>query len=219
MKDLRPIIEQQRRAAPTTTPQALAWHDGALWMGSRDLRRIYVLDPVNWIVREEFEAPGIPWAAVSAGGALWFTLGEGDDDDRYLRRFVPGRGFSERERIACPEFTGSYLSYDGEHLYLSQWYKHRILKLDDDGGIRRAIDVGAEICGHVFVHGWIYLLRGTEQEGESWFIARLDPREETPRVEDLASVPFACRSLTFDGEHFWSNHRAADAIIAFTLPH
>ena len=187
-------------------------------MGSRDLRRIYKIDPNAWTVLEETEAPGIPWAAVSAGEDLWFTLGEGPDDDRYLRRYVPGKGFSTTERIACPEFTGSYLSHDGEHLYLSQWYKQRILRLDENGNILHVIDVGAEICGHVFVDGLIYVLRGVEKPNEDWRIARLDPREETPKVEDLAHVPFACRSLTFDGQHFWTNHRAANETVSFAKP-
>jgi len=64
----------------------------------------------------------------------------------------------------------------------------------------------------------IYVLRGTEQNGESWTIARLDLSGEAPEVKDLATVPFACRSLTFDGGLFWSNHRAANEIIAFSLP-
>ncbi len=187
-------------------------------MGSRDLRRIYGIDVKSWTVFEETEAPGIPWAASSTGDTMRFTIGEDPDDDRYLRRYTVATGFLEGDRIACPDFTGSYLSYDGGHLYLSQWYQHRILKLDAGGNILRAIDVGAEICGHVVVDGWIYLLRGTEQNGESWTIARLDPRKETPDVEDVACVPFQCRSLTFDGDHFWSNHRAADAIVSFTLP-
>ena len=101
---------------------------------------------------------------------------------------------------------------------MSQWYKHRILKLDAKGNILRAINVGAEISGHTFVDGMIYVLRGTEQNGESWTIARLDLRQETPEVKELATVPFACRSLTFDGEHFWSNHRAANEIVSFALP-
>lgn len=202
--------------SPAVTPQALAWHSNALWMGSRDLRHIYGIDVKTWTVLDEMEAPGIPWAAVSSGEVIRFTIGEGAEDDRYVRRFVPGQGFSDR--IACPEFTGSYLSYDGDHLYLSQWYKQRILKLDARGEILRTIDVGAEICGHVFVDGWIYVVRGTEQNGESWSIARLDPRQEIPEVQDLAKIPFQCRSLTFDGEHFWSNHRAANAIISFSLP-
>jgi len=214
------ISEQRRLPSPATTPQALTWDSDAksLWMGSRDLRRIYAIDPKKWIVVEEREASGIPWAAVGTNGTLRFTIGEGPDDDRYIRRFVRNAGFSETDRIACPEFTGSYLSYDGEHLYLSQWYKQRILKLDANGNILRIIEVGAEISGHTFVDGLIYVLRGTEQNGESWTIARLDPREQAPEIEDIAIVPFACRSLTFDGEHFWSNHRAANEIVSFRLP-
>jgi hypothetical protein len=214
------IIEKRRVPSPATTPQALAW-DGKhriLWMGSRDLHRIYAIDPEKWTVLEEKEAPGIPWAAVTTNGSLRFTIGEGPDDDRYIRRFSPNVGFSGTNRIACPEFTGSYLGYDGEHLYLSQWYKHRILKLGANGNILRIIEVGAEISGHTFIDGLIYVLRGTEQNGESWTIARLDPQEEVPEIEDIAIVPFACRSLTFDGEHFWSNHRAADEMVSFRLP-
>ena len=212
------VTEEQRLPSPATTPQALAWHSGTLWMGSRDLRRIYAIDPRTWSVAHELEAPGIPWAAVSTGDALCFTLGEGAEDDRYLRRFVPGEGFAEEKSVACPEFTGSYLSYDGEHLYLSQWYKHRILKLDARGNVLREIGVGAEICGHVFANGLIYVLRGTEQGNEDWHIARFDPGEETPKVEDLARVPFQCRSLTFDGVNFWTNHRAAHEIVSFVVP-
>ncbi len=212
------VIEKRRFSSPARTPQALAWDGNVLWMGSRDLRRIYAIDPTKWRVIEEREAPGIPWAAVATNGSLHFTVGEEPDDDRYIRQFVPDVGFSETDRIACPEFTGSYLSFDGEHLYLSQWYKHRILKLDASGNILRIIEVGAEICGHTFVDGLIYVLRGTEQPNEEWRIARLDPRQDTPEVEDIAAVPFASRSLTFDGEHFWSNYRAKDMIISFALP-
>src|SRR5215212_6413201 len=150
MTDTLPVIrETDRLESPAPTPQALAWHRDELWFGSRDLRRIYRMDRKTWKVAEELEAPGIPWAAVSAGDDLWFTLGEGEDDDRYLRRYVSGQGFVEAG-IPCPEFTGSYLSFDGEHLYLSQWYKQRIVQLDDSGSIVRAISVGGEISGHTY---------------------------------------------------------------------
>jgi hypothetical protein len=189
-----------------------------LWVGSRDLRRICAIDVKTWSVVQEADTPGIPWAAVGANGTIRFTIGEGAKDDRYIRRFVPETGFVHNDRIACPEFTGSYLSYDGESVYLSQWYEHRILKLDGKGNIQRSINIGAEISGHVFVDGLIYVLHGTEQNGESWQIARLNPRQENPVIENLAAVPFACRSLTFDGENFWSNYRAKDTIVSFRLP-
>ena len=212
------IAEIERKHSPAITPQALAWHEGELWFGSRDLQRIYRMDPANWKVLEDHPAPGTPWAAVSAGQVLWFTLGEGPDDDRYLRRFEPGKGFSDGDRIACPEFTGSYLSYDGGHLYLSQWYNHRILKLDGAGNTLREIAVGAEISGHAFVDGSIYVLRGTEQNGGDWRLARFSVKETTPVIHELARVPFQCRSLTFDGKHFWTNHREADHIVCFAMP-
>jgi len=211
------ICERERSRSPAITPQALTWHSNILWMGSRDLRRIYGINAKTWTVVKEMEAPGIPWAAVATNGVLRFTLGEGTDDDRYLRTCDPASGFGE-DRIACPEFTGSYLSFDGEHLYMSQWYKHRLLKLDATGNILRVIEVGAEICGHVFVDGSIYVLRGEEKPNEDWRIARLDPRQQTPDVQDLAHVPFPCRSLTFDGADFWTNHRAANEIVSFALP-
>ena len=166
-----PLINEQRRLpSPAITPQALAWDSNTklLWMGSRDLRRIYQIDTEKWRVVQEIGSPGIPWAAVATNGTLRFTIGEGQEDDRYIRRFISNTGAWEVDRIACPELTGSYLSYDGEHLYLSQWYKHRILKLDATGNILREIGVGAEICGHTFVDGTIYVLRGKEQPNEDW---------------------------------------------------
>jgi len=212
------VIEKRRFASPATTPQALAW-DGrnkTLWIGSRDLRRIYAIDPENGAILKQQGAPGIPWAAVAADGELRFTIGEDPDDDRYIYRYTPGDGFSKM--FACPELTGSYLSFDGKNLYMSQWYKKRVLKFDEEGNILREINVGAEICGHAFANGSLYVLRGQEQPNEDWRIARVNLEKEPLVVEDIAVVPFACRSLTFDGERFWSNYRAKDTIISFALP-
>jgi hypothetical protein len=135
-----------------------------------------------------------------------------------LRRYLPGKGFADTPRIACPDLTGSYLSYDDKNLYLSQWYNHRVLKLDSDGNIIREIAIGAEISGHAFVDGSIYVLRGTEQEGGDWRLARLDPRENVPAIRELARVPFQCRSLTYDGQRLWTNYRDAGQIICFEIP-
>jgi outer membrane protein assembly factor BamB len=212
------IIEKRRLASPATTPQALAW-DGpnqTLWVGSRDLRRVYAIDPENGTVLKQQDAPGIPWAAVVLDGELRFTIGEGADDDRYIYRYTAEDGFLKM--FACPDFTGSYLSFDGKNLYMSQWYKKRVLKFDDEGNVIREVDVGAEICGHAFVNDSLYVLRGQEQPNEDWRIARVNLEKERLVVEDIAVVPFACRSLTFDGELFWSNYRAKDTIISFALP-
>jgi outer membrane protein assembly factor BamB len=210
------IIERGRFPSPVPAPQALAWDGNKLWMGSRNLRRIYAIDPENGTVLKQQEAPGIPWAAVALNGELRFTIGEDPDDDRYVYRFTPEEGFSKI--FACPDFTGSYLSFDGNNLYLSQWYRKRVLKFDHRGNVIHEIDVGGEICGHTFANGSLYVLRGQEQPNEDWRIARVNLQEETSDPEDIAVVPFACRSLTFDGELFWSNYRAKDTIIPFALP-
>lgn len=213
------IVEHRRLPSPVVTPQALAWHDGNLWLGSRDLRRIYGIEVDGWRVFEEREAPGIPWAAVSTGDEMRFTIGEGADDDRYMWSYAPGQGFSDNDRFAYPDFTGSYLSFDGSNIYMSQWYKGHILQLAKDGKVLRTIQIPGEISGHVFVDGSIYVLHGTEKTpGETWTIARFDPGSDHPEVHDLARMPFACRSLTHDGQHFWSNFRAGGETISFTLP-
>ena len=234
-----PTIQQEKRLkAPTVTPQALAWDGKQLWMSSRDLGFFYKLDGDGTKILEEVDPPGVVWAAVQTNGAMHVTIGKGLNDDRYVYRYDGKNGFTKL--FACPDFAGSYLSYDGESLYLSQWYEQRILKLDGAGKIVGKIDIGAEICGHVFANGAIYVLRGTEnvprpqyaggpptperfrsgakQGEEQWWIARLDPREKNPEVVDVAKVPFAARSLTFDGKYFWSNHRASNETVRFSLP-
>jgi hypothetical protein len=149
-----------------------------------------------------------------------FTIGKGLNDDRYIYRYAPDEGFAKV--FACPDFIGSFLSFDGRHLYLSQWYKEQIVEFDDHGNILRKIDIGAEICGHTFANGSMYVLRGRENKdqpnkSEEWRIARLHPQTQSPEVEDLGAIPFAARSLTFDGQKFWSNHRVANETVSFSL--
>lgn len=210
------ITELSRRPAPAITPQALACEDQHLWLSSRDLGSYYKVSAATFEVVAEIDPPGLVWAAVLTNNGWRLTIGKGLNDDRYVYRYTPEGGFVKL--FACPEFAGSYLSYDGSSLYLSRWYKGQIHRLDDSGTISRTIDIGAEICGHTFADGRLYVLRGTEENGESWKIARVDLREQTPAVTDVAIVPFACRSLAFDGEKFWTNHRAAGEVVSFSLP-
>lgn len=217
---LTTINTQRRMRSPTITPQALAWDGKHLWMSSRDLGTLYKIDIDTWKVVEEIDPPGVVWAGVLTNDCWRFTIGKGLNDDRYIYRYAPNEGFTKL--FACPDFTGSYLSFDGEHYYFSQWYKGLINQVDDSGKVFRTINVDAEICGHTFVDGTLYVLRGRENQNvpnkaEEWRIARIDAREEVPEVDDLATLPFASRSLTHDGEKFWSNHRAANETISFTI--
>jgi len=218
--DLPTISTQQQVRSPTITPQALAWDGKHLWMSSRDLGTLSKIDIDTWKIVEEIDPPGVVWAAVLTSDGWRFTIGKGLNDDRYIYRYAPSEGFAKL--FACPDFTGSYLSFDGEHYYLSQWYTGLIHQVDDFGKVFRTIDVGAEICGHTFVDGTLYVLRGRENKdvpnkAEEWRIARLDSRAEAPEIDDVATIPFAARSLTYDGEKFWSNHRAANETISFTI--
>jgi len=215
------IIEKQRIASPTVTPQALAWDGNQLWLSSRDLGMLYRTEGDGLKIVEEIDPPGVVWAGVLTTDGWRFTVGKGLNDDRHVYRYTAADGFEKM--FACPEFTGSYLSFDGEHLYLSQWYKGQIHRVDDAGNVARTVDAGPEICGHTFVDGTLYVLRGRENKdvphkSEEWRIAKVDVGPETPVVTDLATIPFAARSLTFDGENFWSNHRAANETVAFGMP-
>jgi hypothetical protein len=218
---MQEIHNIQRHPVPTVAPQALAWNGKELWMSSRDLGTLFRIDTNNWKVAEEVDPPGVVWAAVATNDSWRLTVGKGLNDDRHVYRYTAGGGFEKL--FACPEFTGSYLSFDGENLYLSQWHKGQIHRVDDSGNISRTIEVGAEICGHTFADEKLYVVRGRENKdlpnkSEEWRIAMVDLRPETSVVTDLATVPFASRSLTFDGERFWSNHRAANETVAFAIP-
>lgn len=217
---MKQLMNVQRYASPVVTPQALAWDSDSLWLSSRDLGTLCRLDGKTLKVVREIDAPGVVWAAVSSNGGAWLTIGKGLNDDRYVYSYCEEDGFTKL--FACPEFTGSYLSFDGTNHYLSLWYKGEIHQINASGAIQRTINVGAEICGHAFANETLYVLRGRENKdiagaAEDWRIARCDLREETPAIEDLATVPFASRSLTFDGNRFWSNYRAANEIVSFTL--
>ncbi|PYL04200.1 MAG: hypothetical protein DME32_02325, partial [Verrucomicrobia bacterium] len=113
--DISEIIGQKKFRSPVVTPQALAWDGNQLWLSSRDLGSLHKIDGETWKVVEEIDPPGIVWAGVSLGdGEMCFTIGKGLNDDRYVYRYAPDTGFNKL--FACPDFTGSYLSFDGEYL-------------------------------------------------------------------------------------------------------
>lgn len=183
-------------------------------MGSLETCRLYALDPRQWTVIEEDNVPGRPYGIAVVGDELRVVCGEGEEDDRVIRRFVPGHGFKSRDTLECPDGTGSQLSYDGTWLYLSQWYNRRILGLDDQGAIVREIELPRGICGQCFLDGAFYTITTDDEESREYFFGKIGQNGDG-RYEDLARVPFAARALAFDGSRFWTNHREANQIVAF----
>ena len=212
------VTELLRLPSPAPKPQAIAFDGTRLWMGSIETNRLYSIDPHTWSAHDEATTPGEPWGMTVVGDELRVVTGEGAEDNRWIRRFIPGHGFKSAGSFPAPDDTGSQLGYDGERLYVSQWYNQRILALDETGAVRRTIAVPHGICGQVIVDGRFYLITTDDQESGIFWLTRVDARSETPVCEDLALIPFDARALAFDGERFWTNHREADQIVAFARP-
>lgn len=212
------IHELKRLASPAPKPQSLAWDGSTLWMGSRETKRIYQIEPTSWRVLWETAAPGTPWGMTVVGADLRVLCGETVEDLRILRRCVPGRGFDSEFRISCPDDSGSQLGWDGRRLHLSQWYFKRVLVLDDQGKVERVIPVPHQICGQVIVGDCIYLVTTDDEETTDYWLTRVDLRPATPKIDDLAHIPFAARALAFDGVNFWTNHRERNEIVSFESP-
>jgi hypothetical protein len=214
MKD---IEELRRLKSPAPRPQSLAWDGSSLWMGSLETKRIYEINVPRWEVVREAAAPGTPWGMTAVGNEFRVLCGE-TDDDRFIRRYVPGTGFDAKFCIPCPDNAGSQLGYDGRRLHLSQWYPRKVLALGADGSVGRVINVAHGICGQVFVDGLIFLVTTDDEKSDNYLLTRVDPRTDAPGIEDLARIPFAARALAFDGERFWTNHRERDQIVSFARP-
>ncbi|HYZ16085.1 MAG TPA: hypothetical protein VE591_06770, partial [Candidatus Acidoferrum sp.] len=118
----------------------------------------------------------------------------------------------------CPGLTGSYLAYDGDRLYLSQRENQCILELDEAGKVLRTIQVPRQITGMVVVGGRFYLATTESHDVDDYRLLCLDARKEQPEVFELATIPFAARSLGFDGIKFWTNNREENSIVAFAKP-
>lgn len=215
---MKKIQELQRLASPAPKPQSLACDGTTLWMGSRETRIIYALDPIAWTVRWQTAAPGTPYGMTVVGSELRVVCGETADDNRIIRRCIPYHGFDEKFALPCPEDTGSQLGYDGNRLHVSQWYAKKVLALGELGEVERTIEIPHEICGQVFVDGHLYLMTTDDEETTDYWLTRVDLRSPNPKFEDVAHVPFAARALAFDGTHFWTNHREQNQIVSFARP-
>ena len=210
------IEELLRLPSPAPAPQALTCDGENLWMGSWETQRIYGLDRTHFTVFEEMNAPGNPVGMVSTGDELRLVVSDGGEEgNRVIRRYIPGHGFKDKDRLPCPDDTGSYLAYDGECLWLSQRYNKRVLELDPRGAIVSEVPADAQILGIVWVEGKLYASLWFGARSGGCQIGRIS--NDGTHIEPVAAVPFAAISLTHDGTRFWTNDYKANKIVAFSI--
>ncbi len=213
------LAEIVRIPSPAPQPQALA-HDGEhLWLGSWSTNRVYGIFPSQGRVFEDAPAPGRPVGAAVVGDELRFVCSEnGEDDNRLIRRYIPGHGFKSHDQVACPDDTGSHLAYCGEHLWLSQRYKKRVLELDSQYRVVRAVSVGEEIIGLAWIGDRLYVSTWLGRDRGSCRIAYIEARAERPELVFVAQSPFVAVSLARDGDRLWTNDFKRNEIVAFAIP-
>jgi hypothetical protein len=217
--ELPDLAEIVRVPSPAPRPQSLA-HDGEnLWLGSWETGHIYGINPKHGRVFETAPSPGLPVGSTCVGDELRFIISEnGEDDNRFIRRFVPGHGFKSRDRTSCPDDTGSFLAYDGKRLWLSQRYNKRVLELDAEGLTVRTIEAGEEIIGLCRVGERLYVSTWLGRERGGCRIGYIEPASATPTLVFVARSPFVGVSLAYDGTRLWTNDFKAGSIVAFALP-
>jgi len=220
MQTLTAIEELFRVPSPAKANQALAVDGSTLWMGSLETQRIYGVDSRQGRVFEEFPAPGRPIGMCLLGDELRVVCSENrKEDNRFIRRYIPGHGFKDTFKVPCPDDTGSFLAYDGDSLYLSQRFNQRIVSIDERGAMIRVVaELPREITGMTILSGCFYLATSAGADSGDYRITKVDARKSTPEITDLASVPFEARSLAHDGQRFWTNQRWEAEFVAFKLP-
>lgn len=207
-----------RYASPVRGPQGLVWDGESMWVTSAANGRIYALDPTTWTIRHEFvppyEALGITFTGSEFRVILAPAIEEQDLelDRRYVYSFTPDSGFAEC--FPCPDFSGSFLAYANETLYLSQAWDKKLIELDEAGAAVREVELGRRPVGMTVVDDAYYLATVNDEWGEGQ-LQRLGVAAPASSIETLRSFPFKPRSVAYDGERFWTADRNNDAIVSW----
>lgn len=210
------IREVARFASPGGRPQPLAFYGETLYVGSRDASRLYGMDPkTGWVV-DDVALPGPPFGLVAHQGELRIVVSIGDDDDRYIYRYVPGRPFDAEERIGLPERNGSTLASDGETLYLVQATNARIVALAHDGSLERAVALETRIAGACFHDGKLYAI-SADEEFERLELATLQLDGAIAAATALGPMSPEARSLAYGAGTWWTNYRERNEVVSLAL--
>ena len=208
--------ERSRHAAPAGRIQPMALLGTTLWAGSWETDKLYAIDAATWSVTAEITAPGRPYGLTAMGGELRVVISVGEEDDRYLYRFVPGEGFVHGSSTPCPELNGSHLASDGTTLYLCQATNRRIVELDAAGRIAREIALPTRCAGMGFgPDGFRFI--SADEDFDHLHFATLDLAQAAPQAGVVAEMPAEARSLVFDGTNWWTSLREEGTIVSFTV--
>ena len=183
-------------------------------MGCWDNNKIYGIEPNDWDVTDEFEAPGRPYGLAAHGDGLRVVVAL-DDDDRYLFRFDPRRGFDASSKLACPDVTGSHLASDGTTLYLCQQGKRRILALDERAEITREIALTTRCGGFAVDSSRKAYMIAADEDFDNLEFARFDLGQAQAQLERVATISPEARGLTFGGGAWWTSLREENELLRF----
>jgi len=201
--------------APEPAPQSLVFDGERLWVGSWETKTIVAVDRTGR-KGTHFAAPGRPVGGTFVNGRSWYVLSD-EHDDRTVRS-VDGHGHWGEDAFECPHDAGSFLSWDGTDLWLSQRYNKRVLRLDPTShDAAQVVPIGEQILGQTWIGDWLYLSLWLGKERGGARLARVlgsDPSD----LQILASSPSAMVSLAYDGDALWSNDPRRGRVVAFSLP-
>jgi hypothetical protein len=212
---MQTLTVRKQYAAPAGRPQPLAFVGKTLWAGCWETDALYAIDPDGWKVTGQVSAPGKPYGLACIGNELRVVVSIGADDDRYLFRFVPGTGFDEDSKTACPDLSGSHLTAIGDQLYLAQLGQRRILALGDGAAVLRTIDVGQRFCGIGVGTGGFHIIAADDEFDHLQF-ATFDINASVPQVAPVADIDAEARALAFDGANWWTSYREKSEIVTFS---
>lgn len=215
----RTIHEVRRQPAPAGRCQPLAVFDGLLWTGSWDTDRIYGIDTSTWSVSQDVAAPGKPYGIAALNGALHVVVSDGgEEDDRFLYRFVPREGFVADSKTPCPQMTGSHIASDGTRLYLGQAHERRIVTLDADYKITDTFPLSTRTGGFAFGPGNECYFIAADADFDNLTFGTLALKAGNSSFTAIAPFDAGFRSLAYDGSVWYTSNREGGEIVTFTVP-
>ena len=201
--------------APEPVPQSLTYDGKQLWIGSWETKQIVAVDRTGRR-RTHFAAPAKPVGATFANGHFFYMLSD-EADDRTVRS-VDEHGTWADDAFLPPDESGSFLSWDGEWLWLSQRFLKRVHRLDPQTHRPlQTIEIGEQVIGHTWIGDWLYVSLWLGKDRGGAVLGRVSGAD-SGGVQYLASSDFAMISLAYDGDALWANDTKGSRIVAMSLP-